>query len=144
MWGDRAVLAGEVGTYSVVLQNVGNLDAPYVYFDVGIPDLLSNPYLYNIPFALVSSNVRGGAEETLADVPWAELDPAVNTDGNLRTGGFVLDQDANGFTQFSVNLATYPGMQALNDHNWERLRRVVCRLSRAGAKRNLGRWSGKP
>ncbi len=118
--GDRAVLAGEVGTYSVVLQNVGNLDAPYVYFDVGIPDLLSNPELYSIPFALVSSNVRGGAVETLADVPWAELDPAVNTDGNLRTGGFVLDQDANGFTQFTVNLATYPGMQALNDHNWER------------------------
>ena len=56
------------------------------------------------------------------DVPWAELDPAVNTDGNLRTGGFVLDQDALGFTQFTVNLGTYPGMQALNDRNWDRLR----------------------
>jgi subtilase family serine protease len=120
--GPRAILAGEVGTYTVVLQNVGNLDAPYVYFDVGIPDLLSNADLYRFAYALVSSNVRGGAEEVLADVPWAELDPAVNTDGNLRTGGFVLNQDAGGYTQFSVNLATYPGMQALNDHNWERLR----------------------
>ena len=79
----RAILAGEVGTYTIVLQNIGNLDVPYVYFDVGIPDLLSNAELYNFSYALVSSNVRGGAEEVLADVPWAELDPAVNTDGQL-------------------------------------------------------------
>ncbi len=120
--GPRAIMAGEAGVYSVVLQNYGNLDAPYVHFDVGIPDLLTNDAMPFIPYSVLSSNVRGGPTDGLTDIPWAELDPAVNTDGNLRTTGFVMDQDALGYSQFNVSLGTYPGMRALNDRNWDRLR----------------------
>ncbi len=37
--GPRFILAGDTGTYSVALQNLGNINAPYVEFNVGIPQL---------------------------------------------------------------------------------------------------------
>ena len=37
--GPRFILAGDSGTYSVALQNLGNINAPYVEFNVGIPQL---------------------------------------------------------------------------------------------------------
>ena len=35
--GPRVILAGDLATYSVALQSLCNLDAPYVYFQVGVP-----------------------------------------------------------------------------------------------------------
>ena len=42
--GPRFILAGDTGTYSVALQNLGNINAPYVEFNVGIPQLSNDPF----------------------------------------------------------------------------------------------------
>ncbi len=42
--GPRVILAGDVGTYSVALQSLSNLDTPYVFFQVGIPEMGLNEH----------------------------------------------------------------------------------------------------
>ena len=37
--GPRFILAGDTGTYSVHLDNLGNINAPYVEFNIGVPEL---------------------------------------------------------------------------------------------------------
>ncbi len=122
--GPRTILAGDVGTYSVALQSVSNLDTPYVYFEVGIPEMLNNEFVYGLPFVRFNSNVRGGPDGA-DNVPWAEIDSVVNAGqtlgGTVRSPGYLFDQDANGFTGFSFNLSTYPGLQELHDRAWEEL-----------------------
>jgi large repetitive protein len=120
--GPRAILAGDVGTYSVALQSVSNLDTPYVFFQVGIPEMLTNQYVYGLPFVRFNSNVRG-APDGGEDVPWAEIDSSVNTagrqSGTVQAPGYLFDHDANGFTGFSFNVSTYPGLQELHDRAWD-------------------------
>ena len=125
--GPRTILAGDVGTYSVALQSVSNLDTPYVHFEVGIPEMLTNQYVYGLPFVRYNSNVRGrpdGAD----DVPWAEIDSVINAgdlSGTVRSPGYLFDHDANGFTGFSFNVSTYPGLEELHDRAWEELVNIV-------------------
>src|SRR5262249_6445876 len=71
--GPRVILAGDVGTYSVALQSLSNLDTPYVFFQVGIPEMGNNEYVYGLPFVKFSSNLRGGPDAA-SDVPYATLD----------------------------------------------------------------------
>ena len=63
---DRVILAGDQSTYSVALQGISNLDTPYTYFEVGVPQLLINPIVYGLPYLEFYTNVRGepeGAED---------------------------------------------------------------------------------
>ena len=121
--GPRAILAGDTGTYSVALSNLGNLDAPYVFFEVGIPELGHNRFVYGLPYLDFTSNVRGGPTvAALADVPFAELDSAVNTTGDVLAPGYLFDQHAQGFTGVSFNVSTYPGLRELYERAFEELR----------------------
>ena len=118
--GPRYIFAGDPGTYSVALQNLGNIDAPYVFYNVGIPEMGINDFVYGLPYNHFTSNLRGGPEEgTLADLPWAELDSAVNTDGTVTAGGYLFDHPADGFAGFTFQVQTYPGLRELHDHAWE-------------------------
>ncbi len=120
--GPRTILAGDQGTYSVALQSISNLDTPYVHFEVGIPEMLNNQYVYGLPFVRYNSNVRG-APDGAEDVPWAQINSVINAGetlgGTVRSPGYLFDQDANGFTGFSFNLSTYPGLQQMHDRAWE-------------------------
>ena len=60
--GPRIILAGDQATYSVALQSISNLDAPYTYFEVGVPQLLFNPIVYGLPYLEFFTNVRGTPE----------------------------------------------------------------------------------
>ncbi len=120
--GPRFIFAGDQGTYSVALQNLGNVDAPYVYFNVGVPELGINDWVYNLPYLNFTSNLRGGPEGSLENLPWAELDSAMNTNGTVQAGGFVFDQPADGFAGFTFQVQTYPGLRELHDHAWEELK----------------------
>ncbi|MEM9586008.1 MAG: CARDB domain-containing protein, partial [Planctomycetota bacterium] len=125
--GPRAILAGDVGTYSVALQSISNLDTPYVHFTVGIPEMLTNEFVYDLPFVRFDSNVRG-APDGRDDIPWAEINSSVNADphsGSVSAPGYLFDSDANGFTGFSFNLSTYPGLQELHDRAWEELVAII-------------------
>src|SRR5262249_20921341 len=45
-----------------------------------------------------------------------------NTNGTLTTTGVLFDQPADGFTGFTFNVDTYPGLKELNDRAFEALR----------------------
>ncbi len=77
--GPRFILAGDTGTYSVSLQNLGNINAPYVEFNVGIPQLSnalptdpSNPdiadpvnvNLDNLPYVELNTNLGGAPPDS--------------------------------------------------------------------------------
>ena len=116
-------MAGDVGTYSVALQNLSNVDAPYTFFQVGVPEMGINENVYYLPYLDFFNNVRGAPESgDVRDAPWASLDSAVNTDGYNITSGYLLDHDANGFTGFSFNVSTYPGLREMHDRQFELLK----------------------
>ncbi|WP_158222635.1 CARDB domain-containing protein [Rhodopirellula sp. MGV] len=117
--GPRYVFAGDQGTYSVAIENLSNVDAPYVYYSVGIPELGINQNVYNLPYTHFTSNLRGGPEGSLHDLPWAELDSAVNVDGHWTAGGYLFDQAADRSAGFNFQVQTYPGLRELSDHAWE-------------------------
>ncbi len=89
------MLAGDIGTYSVALQGIGNVDTPYVFFQVGIPEMGPNILVYNLDFLNLTSNVRGSPPEgDFGDIEFASLNPAVNTNGISLTSGDLFDQES--------------------------------------------------
>jgi subtilase family serine protease len=127
--GPRVILAGDQATYSIALQNLANLDAPYTYFEVGVPQLNLNPYVYGLPYLEFFTNVRGtpeGATGTVnAQVPWVQLESITNTTGQLIASGYLFDEAADGFAGFSFNVITYPGLRALHDRAFEAFRQQM-------------------
>src|SRR5262249_40146519 len=79
---------------------------------------------YGLPFVKFSSNVRGGPDNA-GDVAYATIDSAVNTNGTILAPGYLFDEAANGFSGFSFNLATYPGLRELHDRAWESLKAQI-------------------
>ncbi|KPJ75957.1 MAG: hypothetical protein AMJ54_13385, partial [Deltaproteobacteria bacterium SG8_13] len=124
--GPRVILAGDQATYSVALQNLSNLDAPYTFFEVGVPQLNLNPYVYGLPYLEFATNVRGtpeGAAGTANErVPWVQLESITNTTGQLVTSGYLFDEPADGFAGFSFNVITYPGLRAMHERAFEEFR----------------------
>ncbi|MCB1999602.1 MAG: hypothetical protein KDH91_03880, partial [Rhodoferax sp.] len=124
--GPRVILAGDQALYSVALQGISNLDTPYTYFEVGVPQLLFNPIVYGLPYLEFYTNVRGdpeGAEGSAnAGVPWVEMESITNTIGQLSTSGFLYDQPADGFSGFSLNLTTYPGLKEMHEKAFDAFR----------------------
>jgi len=131
--GPRVILAGDQATYSVALQNLSNLDAPYTYFEIGVPQLNSNPWVYNLPFLEYFTNVRGDPEGAAgsdnAGVPWVQMESIINSGavgdpkgGQLIASGFLFDQPADGFGGFSFNVTTYPGLRELHDRAFNAFR----------------------
>ncbi len=141
--GPRYILAGDTGTYSVALQNLGNINAPYVEFNVGIPQLSNfspppdpnnplvlppvNVHLDSLPYVEFTTNLGGQPPDTSLDsqVPFATLAGAADTaanNGHYQAPGFLFNEAAAGFTGFTFNVTTYPGMEALNDKNSSRSR----------------------
>ena len=121
--GPRAILAGDQATYSVTLKNLSNVDAPYVDFEFGVPELGINQAIYGLPYLEFSSNLAGGPPESdLDDVSWATLDSAVNTTGQILAPGTLFDLHAGDFSGLSFNVQTYPGLREMHDRNWEEFR----------------------
>ncbi len=62
------------------------------------------------------------------DVPWASLDPVVNTSdtpGYLLAPGYLLDEHAGGYAGFSFNVATYPLLNELLSYDWGRVKEMA-------------------
>ncbi len=120
--GPRIVLAGDIGTYSVAVQGIANVDTPYVFFEVGIPEMGRNLLVYNLDYLNLNTNV-GGAPDAggVSDLPFASLVSKVNTDGHVLAPGYVHDQHAQGFDGFTFNVETYPGLRELNERAFDEL-----------------------
>ena len=140
--GPRYIFAGDTGTYSITLDNLGNVDAPYTYFTFGIPEIPNltpgvNPAL-GFPYLELESNVAGGPTQgTDANLPWATLDSNNDLNGENLTSGFLLNLSADSFSNVTLNVDTYPGMEALNDHNWSELVAQIYAADPQAAAENL-------
>ena len=121
--GPRILLAGDQGLYSVAIQSLSNVDTPYIYFQIGVPEMGTNEWVYGLPYLDFTTNVGGRPPNSPYDaVTWGELNPAVNTNGYKLTSGYVLDQEADGFTGLTFQTFTYPGMRELYDRKFAELR----------------------
>ncbi|HND23400.1 MAG TPA: putative Ig domain-containing protein, partial [Rhodocyclaceae bacterium] len=120
--GPRVLAAGETGTYGVALQSLTNVDTPYVRFTFGVPEMGNNQYVYNLPFLKYYNDLRGQPDTGGADVPWASLDSATNTTGQILSSGYAYDVIAGGYAGATFNVTTYPLLKALSTLNWDALR----------------------
>jgi hypothetical protein len=69
---------------------------------------------------------RGAPDGVRTDVPWVSLDSETNTDGFMLASGYSLDVAAGGYVGMSFTVATYPGMKALADRDFEAFKRALC------------------
>ncbi|MEI7464998.1 MAG: CARDB domain-containing protein, partial [Burkholderiales bacterium] len=124
--GTRALSPSTSGLYHVTLENGTNVDTPYVYFQVGVPEMGDNARVLGLPYVSFASNVRGGPNA--ADDPnaaWASLDSEVNTSGYNLAPGYVLDLQAGGFAGLNFTAQTYPGFAAILALDRVQLRTVL-------------------
>ncbi len=124
--GPRVILAGDSGLYSVAFQSLSNIDTPYVFYQIGVPSMGQNTNVYNLPYLDFSTNAQGQpTSDSLANIPWPDLDPVVNTTGYSLASGYLLDTEADGFSGFSFTTQTYPGMKEMADRNFEDFKRKL-------------------
>ena len=144
--GPRYIFAGATGTYSVTLANLGNIDAPYTYFSVGIPEMGTNMALYNLPYLYMESNVAGGPSMgTDQNLAWATLNSINNLNGENLTTGYLVDEPAAASADFTFNVDTYPGLAAMEDRSWSSFVAALC-LGGLPARGHqcLGGWPAGP
>ncbi|MBS0640889.1 MAG: hypothetical protein JSS43_13510, partial [Proteobacteria bacterium] len=131
--GPRIILAGDQATYSVALLNQSNLDAPYTYFQVGVPQLNVNPIVYGLPYLKFYTNLRGEPDNLAgsanASVPYTQLESITNTTGQLTASGWSFDQPADGFGGFTFNVETYPGLKEMHDRAFEEFRAKMAQVA---------------
>jgi subtilase family serine protease len=122
MGGPRVLSPGDTGVYGVSVKSLTNVDTPYTFFEFGIPELGTNPDL-NLPYLQFASNLRGAPPQgDLGDVPWASLDSAVNTTGEILAPGYVVDLPARQFAGRTFTALTYPGLAEILEENPEFLK----------------------
>src|SRR5262249_17312947 len=132
--GPRVLAPGEAGTYSVGLQSLTNIDTPYVYFQIGVPELGTNPKVFNLKYVAFTSNLRGSppAADTPGslpqDVPWASLASAVNTGGEILAPGYAFDFPTGGFAGLTFDALTYPGLNEIMDRAREAFQAKIDQL----------------
>ncbi len=123
MGGPRVLAPGDVGTYGVSVRNITNVDAPYVHFEFGVPELGPNEDVFGFQYVTFSSNV-GGAPTSgdLDSVPWASLNSSVNASGLNLAPGYAFDLPTQRFAGMTFNAHTYPGLKELEERNFNALR----------------------
>ena len=142
--GPREIKPGDSALYSVSLQGLGNVDAPYLRFDVGATDMGNSRDVLaglNLPYVVFAANVGGKPDGAVsagnantqtygntpttgvrADLPWAALDGAANTRGWNLAPGYAFDLAANGFAGASFKVQTYPGLTEWINNDFDGLR----------------------
>ncbi|HEY7119523.1 MAG TPA: CARDB domain-containing protein, partial [Tepidisphaeraceae bacterium] len=108
--GPRIIAPGNAGLYGFSLENLTNVDLPYVNFTFGLPELGINPVL-GLKYVVMSTNLRGSPG--VSNVPWADLNSQVNTTGEILAPGYAIDLGAGSFAGLSFTALTYPGLKEL-------------------------------
>jgi hypothetical protein len=85
-----------------------------------------NVPLYNLKYVNFESNVSGAPNAGgIQNLPWATLNSTLNTNGTDATSGYLIDEPAGGFTGFTFNVDTYPGLRQLHDHAFDELKAEI-------------------
>src|SRR5205085_8111126 len=93
--GPRVLAPGDVGRYGFALRNLANVDQPYVFFQYGLPNLGTNKFVFNLPYVVMTTDLRG--TPNVPNVPWADLTAQVNTTGENLAPGYAVDMADGSF-----------------------------------------------
>ncbi|MEM4407020.1 MAG: hypothetical protein QXS68_08245, partial [Candidatus Methanomethylicaceae archaeon] len=96
--------------YGVSIHSLTNVDTPYVHIEFGVPRL---PESQIIPGErlIFRTNLQG--EPDLEGVPWLDLDPVLNINGDLIASGFNFDLATQGTAGLSFGVEIYPELKRL-------------------------------
>ncbi len=125
--GPRVLSPGEAGLYGISIESITNIDTPYVHFQFGIPELGNNDFLLGhfdsdvladvgiaeLPYITLPSNLRGAPPNTLQDLPWAELIPDTNQEGQNLAPGYIYNLPTQEWAGLNFVVQTYPGLEGL-------------------------------
>src|SRR5262249_45052863 len=118
--GPRDLFPSNLGLYQFTIQSQTNVDTPYVFFQFGIPNLgpgTPDPTKQSTKLVF-QTDLRGGPQGAAGqDLPWASLDAAVNTTGEVLAPGYVLDLPDRGATSLTFTAQTYPWLARLRIEN---------------------------
>ncbi|MAE65735.1 MAG: hypothetical protein CMJ18_15810, partial [Phycisphaeraceae bacterium] len=123
--GPRVLAPGQTGFYGASLISRTNVDTRYTQFAFGVPELGLNGQLFNLPYVVFASNLRGEAEGPadgrLDDVPFASLVSDVNTprklEGEILAPGVVFDLATQQFAGRSFSAQIYEGLAEILAEN---------------------------
>jgi hypothetical protein len=104
--GPRVLTAGDQALYGFSLSSTTNVDIPYVDFQVGIPQL-DAPSLQDPHLSMVT-NLGSGTNPNVADVPWASLNPNLDTNGENLATAYAVDFPDRSNIGESLLVRTYP------------------------------------
>ena len=110
--GTRVVTAGNQAYYGLTVQSVTNVDIPYVFIQVGVPELdgIAGPYPQPDQYRHLglSTDLGTGASPNVSGVPWASVNPVADVGGEDLASGYALNMpDASNFG-LSLLVQTYP------------------------------------
>ena len=119
--GPRVILAGDVGT---VQRRAAEPEQPRHALRLlpgrhprdGDEPVRLQPAVRPLHLQRAAAGPTGPRRTCLGD-----LDSTVNTTGTVLAPGYLFDEAANGFSGFTFNLATYPGLRELHDRAFEAL-----------------------
>src|SRR5207253_7908812 len=94
---------GQSGLYGFTLASRTNVDIPYVQIQYGVPGL---PLNGGVPYLGFTTNLQGSPN--VANVPWADLRPEANADGENLASGYAIDFADRSNTTLSFVVQTYP------------------------------------
>jgi YD repeat-containing protein len=110
--GPRVLTAGQGALYGFSLESLTNVDIPYVDFQVGIPELdgIAGPYPQTDQYRhlALTTNMQSGTNPDVADVPWASLDPVVDTNGEDLATAYAVDFADRSNLGETLFVQTYP------------------------------------
>lgn len=116
MGGPSQLNLGDVGVYGFGIYSLTNVDTPYVHFEFGLPHL-ENQWADLIPGDLLVFRTNLTGQPDVPDVPWADLDPIVNLDGDLMAPGFTFDLINRGFAGLTFTADVFPQLRTLLEEN---------------------------
>nr|WP_322865701.1 CARDB domain-containing protein [Aquicoccus sp. G2-2]MEA1112959.1 CARDB domain-containing protein [Aquicoccus sp. G2-2] len=123
--GPRVVPAGQAGQYAVVLDSLTNVDTPYVHFTFGAPEMGSSDMAYGLPYLSFATNLGGGSDAATDGLGLSGAQAEVNLAGELLAPGYAVDLAAEGTAQLNFAVQTYPGLQALIERDFDKLRAAL-------------------
>ena len=109
--GPRVLTAGQNAIYGFSLESLTNVDIPYVEFEVGIPELDgfgTTPLANQYPHLALTTNLAAGGSPEVANVPWASVNPVVDSDGEDQATAYALDFADGSNLGESLQVQTYP------------------------------------
>ena len=115
-WGTSKLALGDVGWYGFGIYSLTNVHAPYVHVVFGVPNVPNpRPDLIPGPAVVFRANFYGAPH--LPNVPWAEVNPVVNLNGQLMTPGFTYDFVNRGYAALTFTVDVYPELRKLLEQN---------------------------